>query len=304
MSSPSEEDSSNYCDPEQVLTTRATEIPRSVGSMRHSMKKAGEVRELRRIEQRQETYTYEDCAMTTYHRRGHFRRGPNGQLVWVTGHMVSRSSRHAYAPRFYAPAPKQTAPSAAAKRVYPAGFAQTTRLPRSVRLLRPNAVCPVCGAFVYFYANEFGSRVYFDEIGPPWPKHPCTDNAHFHGSKVAGVSGRTAPALYSPEVGRRKMASSGPPLGTMKNAFVVQASWQNDYGTIMQLQRLYQKSAFEVWVTPEYVTLAVGQLVFVDNGSLSYIDAEKIAVVRIPVHVQEQPRKVSFLQRLRGMLNL
>jgi hypothetical protein len=29
---------------------------------------------------------------------------------------------------------------------------------------------------VYFYSNQFGSRVYFDDLGPPWPKHPCTDN--------------------------------------------------------------------------------------------------------------------------------
>ena len=42
--------------------------------------------------------------------------------------------------------------------------------------VNPNASCPVCGQSVYFYANGFGSRVYFDELGPPWAKHPCTDN--------------------------------------------------------------------------------------------------------------------------------
>lgn len=36
--------------------------------------------------------------------------------------------------------------------------------------------CPVCGASVFFYANRHGSRVYFDELGHPWTKHPCTDN--------------------------------------------------------------------------------------------------------------------------------
>jgi hypothetical protein len=38
-----------------------------------------------------------------------------------------------------------------------------------------NARCPECGAAVYYYENAAGSRVYFDELGPPWPKHPCTD---------------------------------------------------------------------------------------------------------------------------------
>jgi hypothetical protein len=38
----------------------------------------------------------------------------------------------------------------------------------------PNARCPVCGDSVFFYQSEFGGRVYFDSLGPPWPKHPCT----------------------------------------------------------------------------------------------------------------------------------
>lgn len=40
----------------------------------------------------------------------------------------------------------------------------------------PNAKCPVCGQAVYFVRTENGGRVFFDELGPPWPKHPCTDN--------------------------------------------------------------------------------------------------------------------------------
>ena len=41
--------------------------------------------------------------------------------------------------------------------------------------VNPNAKCPVCSAPVFFYANEHGSKVFFDDLGPPWPKHPCTD---------------------------------------------------------------------------------------------------------------------------------
>src|SRR5208282_1597883 len=42
--------------------------------------------------------------------------------------------------------------------------------------INPNARCPVCGASVYFYQSPYGGSVFFDELGPPWPKHPCTDN--------------------------------------------------------------------------------------------------------------------------------
>ena len=41
--------------------------------------------------------------------------------------------------------------------------------------VNPNARCPVCGAAVFFYQSPDGGRVFFDELGPPWPKHPCTD---------------------------------------------------------------------------------------------------------------------------------
>lgn len=40
----------------------------------------------------------------------------------------------------------------------------------------PNASCPVCGARVFFYQSPAGGRVFFDNLGPPWPKHPCTDS--------------------------------------------------------------------------------------------------------------------------------
>lgn len=39
----------------------------------------------------------------------------------------------------------------------------------------PNAHCPVCGAPVFFYRSPYDGRVFFDELGPPWPKHGCTD---------------------------------------------------------------------------------------------------------------------------------
>ena len=40
----------------------------------------------------------------------------------------------------------------------------------------PNAECPVCKRGVFFYLSPFGGRVFFDNLGWPWPKHPCTYN--------------------------------------------------------------------------------------------------------------------------------
>ncbi|WP_146049981.1 hypothetical protein [Roseovarius confluentis] len=33
--------------------------------------------------------------------------------------------------------------------------------------------CPKCARPVFYYRNEHGSRVFFDKLGIPWPKHPC-----------------------------------------------------------------------------------------------------------------------------------
>jgi hypothetical protein len=47
----------------------------------------------------------------------------------------------------------------------------------------------VCNAPVFFYANAAGSRVYFDDLGPPWPKHPCTDNGPQRITSVEAMNG-------------------------------------------------------------------------------------------------------------------
>ena len=43
--------------------------------------------------------------------------------------------------------------------------------------VNPNARCPVCGEPVFFYQSPYGGRVFFDELGHPWFKHPCTDTS-------------------------------------------------------------------------------------------------------------------------------
>ena len=42
--------------------------------------------------------------------------------------------------------------------------------------VNPDAICPVCGEIVFYYQGPNGGRVFFDALGWPWPKHPCTDN--------------------------------------------------------------------------------------------------------------------------------
>ncbi|MCC8255287.1 MULTISPECIES: hypothetical protein [Vibrio harveyi group] len=49
--------------------------------------------------------------------------------------------------------------------------------PRYKSFVNPNALCPVCKQVVFFYQSPYGGRVFFDDLGKPWQKHPCTDNS-------------------------------------------------------------------------------------------------------------------------------
>lgn len=55
--------------------------------------------------------------------------------------------------------------------------AQPQKFTTYTSFTNPNAFCPECGECVFFYQSPHGGRVFFDELGPPWTKHPCTDNS-------------------------------------------------------------------------------------------------------------------------------
>ena len=114
--------------------------------------------------------------MTTYRRSGHWRRGKNGQLHWVSAHSVNRT--HSSSGFWRSPPPKPVHPPAV----------KWGRLPTE-----PNAACPLCGAAVYFYRNERGGCAYFDALGPPWPKHPCMDSPF----RFDAAAGRAAMRAYA-----------------------------------------------------------------------------------------------------------
>ncbi|MCU7985595.1 hypothetical protein [Shewanella sp. SW24] len=59
----------------------------------------------------------------------------------------------------------------------------------------PNATCQVCGEKVFYYEHPNGARVLFDELGPPWPKHPCYE---------AGQVGKSATGLKKPDRNKQK----------------------------------------------------------------------------------------------------
>ena len=71
---------------------------------------------------------------------------------------------------------------------------------RNESYTNPNAKCPRCSASVYFYQSPYGGKVFFDGMGPPWPKHPCTDSLY---SSIASDEHKATPNIFSRLISQR-----------------------------------------------------------------------------------------------------
>lgn len=87
----------------------------------------------------------------------------------------------------------------------------------------PNAICPICGAVVFFYIAPNGGRVFFDSLGPPWPKHGCT----------SGVEGGLVPTRIP--LSEEQKAQGGASLGVDENWFPFSPDRAVVYGHILKL---------------------------------------------------------------------
>lgn len=97
------------------------------------------------------SFCYNLSNMTTFWREGHYRNGS-----WVDGHWVTRDEWDRFS--LYSPAPQKS------YKIEQTIFSSFTI---------PNATCPICGDHVFYYENIHGSKVWFDDLGPPWPIHGC-----------------------------------------------------------------------------------------------------------------------------------
>ncbi len=221
--------------------------------------------------------------MTTYRRRGHYRRGRNGQRHWVSAHSVTRGSlghrrtksrlTSSVSSNWFS----QTSRPTPAPRPAPIRF---PALPYSARWLKPNARCPVCGAAVYFWSNAAGSRVYFDEMGPPWPKHPCTDfRAGF--ARAAGPQ-----ATYRTSLAPETPATAGDFRGRFAarpaQAYEILRAVRDGWLTRLHVRRVGWLRWRTVFVIPYQLMPLPGQLVFVTEGQLTLLDHSTLQVLEFP----------------------
>ncbi|MEV4658846.1 hypothetical protein [Micromonospora sp. NPDC049301] len=153
--------------------------------------------------------------------------------------------------------------------------------------IAPNARCPLCGASVYFYANEHGSRVFFDDVGPPWPKHPCTDHPARH---VTTVGGRQAPSLRDFSIAQRPSELRD----RRWKPYVVKDITIEDGQPRITLQPLSGAGRGTSWTVSELLPLRAGDLVFVRAQQMSYFNRDACE----PAVVEDARRAAAIAQRL------
>src|SRR5262245_36702065 len=127
--------------------------------------------------------------MTRFYREGHYRTKAYGNQYWVSGHEVERFDWDRLS---------------RVRRIDPDFqlLHDTGAYGRPIaRFLTPNARCPVCGAQILYYQNKHGSRVFFDDVWPHWPKHLCTDPSlnEGYGDRAPRVTTSDRPPARNPD---------------------------------------------------------------------------------------------------------
>lgn len=229
--------------------------------------------------------------MAAHYRSGHWRRSRNGGYHFVGGHTVNRFSSMSFVRSALTgepePQPKRASPT-----LLTSVFA--------LRYAQRNAACPVCGAMVFFYSNSYGSRVYFDDLGPPWPKHPCTDTrqsgggtalGYITGARDDGQAAQTpqAPSLRSTQDIRqmRQALVRSEALHPFRGGvdpvlpLIVMSAKRSSQATIVEARDLLGGGPVTRFTLSGPLLPSQDTLVYLDGAFCSYVDTATAAVVRL-----------------------
>lgn len=102
----------------------------------------------------------------------------------------------------------------------------------------------MCGASVFFYQNEYGSRVFFDALGYDWPKHPCTDKSRYD----TPVSGKIFAPASAVEHRASWLGKDWRPflIRLKREDHVILAGYQADEYLRLDLKSIFLRNVFPV----------------------------------------------------------
>jgi hypothetical protein len=241
----------------------------------------------------------ESRAMTKFWRERFMRTSVYGNTHWVEGHWVERDDWD------------RDSSSGNLSSYYLDRLADI-RADRSATacFVNPNADCPVCGQPVFFYQNHSGSRVYFDELGPPWPKHPCTDQDTYTRSPESFANTIVQPSVR--EASQVPLIDSWQSLagidtpysfwekyGTSQwGAWRVAGRFRGSNGALLVLNSVDTTEPRRQYFSARHLpkSFAIQALVFVYRGWLTYFDY--VTMEPVAVEVQRIAGASGFVEEL------
>lgn len=151
--------------------------------------------------------------------------------------------------------------------------------------INPNAYCPVCGEQVFFYQSPFGGRVFFDALGWPWPKHPCTD-------KKPAQTG----AVRRPKTTSGRGITLRDKSGAQLDVYELDEMEREDRGWDMKFRRISNRSVFRVHLSDAKMR----------GNKLTEDDFRDAPSFVVPPSVKHSPtRRIEFIcERLKRIVTI
>jgi len=156
-------------------------------------------------------------------------------------------------------------------------------------------ICPICGAFIFFHTNGNGDVVFFDELGPPWPKHPCLSSdegrrAGSHSPDLMRLVGLYAP----PKIIHRPMPTSPIPEESSDGPDQSQDPAPSLLGVVMRVsERISWRGRADTFVRSRV------RLIFVDLC----LSGNRSAAINIPDNLDVSVGQVVRLRPVEGELD-
>lgn len=232
--------------------------------------------------------------MTRFWRNGFIRESSNGISHWVEGHWVERDDWA-----------KDLASQEDIKTYHMILSELKANHNATSRYIEPNARCPLCGANVFFFQNDNGSKVFFDELGPPWPKHPCTDNP-FTQSRINVGSEKIAVRDQSDafRIGQfQKIVQQNPQdeffqkYGSQPlHPWIILKKFLNNQSHLLAIEKLGEDKKKFLCLPTIPREANTGTIVFINNNTIEYYSTKKLSPRQLTIG--ERVRKDEFLERL------
>jgi hypothetical protein len=232
-----------------------------------------------------------------FDRKSHSRISKNGNIHEVKGSLVMRDQRLSSSPGDLHSHYCEQLAKIRANRGATARFVDPTN-------------CPVCEKPVFFYQNHSGSRVYFDELGPPWPKHPCTDQDAYTRSPETSVNAIVQPT--GREASQVEDIDSWQSLAGIDTQYTFEkkygirqwSAWQvvgrfhGSNGALLVLNSVDGAKQPRQYFSTRHLpkSFAIQTLAFVNRGRLTYFDHATMEPVE--VRVQRIASASSFVEEL------